>query len=63
MITQQHGDFGRAGIVVQPGETAAVNTAGDNGGKITVNGWGFRPAGGNGEGRADPAPVVRRPDN
>jgi RHS repeat-associated protein len=69
VIAQQHGEWGHAGIVVEPGQTASVNTAGDNGGKITVNEWGFRTgpvvngAGPNGESKTDPAPVVRHPIN
>ena len=35
VIAQEHGDFGHAGIVAAPGQTASVNTAGDNGGKIS----------------------------
>jgi RHS repeat-associated protein len=62
VIAQQHGAYGHAGIVVEPGQTASVNTAGDNGGKITVNDWGFRSTGQNGESKTDPAPVVRRPE-
>ena len=67
VIAQAHGDWGHAGIVVAPGQTASVNTAGDNGGKITVNDWGFRVGpvvnneGPNGEGPMDRAPVVRHP--
>lgn len=67
VIAQAHGVYGHAGIVVAPGETASANTAGDNGGKITVNEWGFRTGpivngmGPNGESATDPAPVVRTP--
>jgi RHS repeat-associated protein len=59
VIAQAHGDFGHSGIVVAPGQTASVNTAGTYGGQITQNDWGFRPAGQNGESKTDPAPVVR----
>jgi hypothetical protein len=64
VIAQAHGDtYGHSGIVVAPGETASVNTYGDYGGKITVNEWGFRPAGQNGESPTDPAPIVRHPED
>ncbi len=59
VIAQAHGDFGHSGIVVAPGQTASVNTAGSYGGQITQNDWGFRPAGQNGESNTDSAPVVR----
>jgi len=62
VIAQQHGDvYGHTGIVVGPGETASANATGSYGGQITVNSWGFRPAGQNGESGSDPAPVVRTP--
>jgi RHS repeat-associated protein len=62
VIAQQHGDvYGHTGIVVGPGQTSSANATGSYGGQITVNDWGFRPAGGNGESGRDPAPVVRTP--
>lgn len=62
VIAQQHGDvYGHTGIVVGPGQTSSANATGNYGGQITVNDWGFRPAGGNGESGRDPAPVVRTP--
>jgi RHS repeat-associated protein len=62
VIAQQHGDvYGHTGIVVGPGQTASANATGSYDGQITVNNWGFRPAGGNGESGSDPAPVVRTP--
>jgi RHS repeat-associated protein len=60
VISQEHGDtYGHTGIVVGPGQTASSNF--NEGGTITVNDWGFRPAGQNGESSSDPAPVVRTP--
>ena len=60
VIAQEHGDtYGHTGIVVGPGQTASANF--NEGGTITVNDWGFRPAGQNGESSSDPAPVVRTP--
>jgi len=62
VIAQEHGDtYGHTGIVVGPGQTASANATGSYGGQITVNNWGFRPAGQNGESGSDPAPVVRTP--
>ncbi len=60
VIAQEHGDtYGHTGIVVGAGQTASANF--NEGGTITVNDWGFRPAGQNGESSSDPAPVVRTP--
>ena len=71
MIAQDHGrnaagtgDDAHAGIVVAPGKTASANA--NEGGKVTVNDWGFRSptaAQNNGErnGAASPPPVVRHP--
>jgi len=55
----QHGSWGHVGIVVGPGRTASVNSTTNPPGLVTVNSWGFRPTGQNGEGPHDPAPVVR----
>lgn len=60
VIAQAHGAWGHSGIVVAPGQTASVNSTTHPAGIVTVNSWGFRPRGQNGEGRNDPAPVVRR---
>ena len=64
VIAQQHGNWGHAGVVVMgPGgtlQTISVNSTTSPAGVVTMNGWGFRPAGQNGEGLNDPAPVVRQ---
>jgi RHS repeat-associated protein len=77
VIAQDHGpnpktgnEEGHVGIVVslphdgQPGQTASANA--NEGGKVTVNDWGFRnpnanPNNGERHGASSPAPVVRRP--
>jgi RHS repeat-associated protein len=77
VIAQDHGanpksgnEEGHAGIVVavphdgQPGQTASANA--NQGGKVTVNDWGFRsptanPNNGERNGAASPPPVVRHP--
>jgi hypothetical protein len=41
---------GHVGIVVSPGWTASANARTTPAGIITVNNWGFRPAGANDEG-------------
>ena len=63
VIAQQHnalGPYGHSGIVAltKPDKTASVNTAGQPG-VLSINAWGFRPKGQNGESATDPAPVVR----
>jgi hypothetical protein len=61
---------GHVGIVVavphdgQPGQTASANA--NQGGKVTINDWGFRsptanPNNGERNGAASPPPVARRP--
>jgi RHS repeat-associated protein len=60
VIAQEHGStWGHVGIVVGPGQTVSANTAVRPAGLVTLNNWGFRPAGQNGDGPHDPAPVVR----
>jgi RHS repeat-associated protein len=77
VIAQDHGpnpktgnEEGHVGIVVslphdgQPGQTASANA--NEGGKVTVNNWGFRsptanPNNGERNGASSPAPVVRHP--
>ena len=59
VIAQAHGSWGHVGIVVAPGLTASVNSTTNPAGIVTINNWGFRSTGGNGEGPKDPAPVVR----
>ena len=62
VIAQEHGDtWGHSGIVVGPGQTVSANAI--EGGTVTQNDWGFRPAGQNGESSKDPAPVVRHPED
>jgi len=77
VIAQDHGanptsgnEEGHVGIVVslphdgQPGQTASANA--NEGGKVTINDWGFRsptanPNNGERSGASSPAPVVRHP--
>ncbi|MGC2741861.1 MAG: RHS repeat-associated core domain-containing protein [Candidatus Angelobacter sp.] len=77
VIAQDHGpnpntgnEEGHVGIVVslphdgQPGQTASANA--NEGGKVTVNDWGFRsptanPNNGERNGASSPAPIVRHP--
>jgi RHS repeat-associated protein len=77
VIAQDHGanpksgnEEGHVGIVVslphdgQPGQTASANA--NQGGKVTINDWGFRsptanPNNGERHGADSPAPVVRHP--
>lgn len=68
VIAQEHGDYGHAGIVVLDDKghlrTASANAVSPYDGQITVNDWGFRPAGQNGEtSPTNPPPVVRHPED
>jgi hypothetical protein len=49
---------GHVGIYVGNGMTASANAY--QGGRITVNDWGFRGTGQNGEHPGDAGPVVRK---
>jgi hypothetical protein len=60
VIAQQHGEWGHVGIVVGGSLTASVNSTTQPAGIITINDWGFRPRGENGESENDPAPKIRR---
>jgi RHS repeat-associated protein len=60
IIAQQHGKWGHSGIVVGGSLTASVNSTTQPAGIITINNWGFRPKGENGESEKDPEPKVRR---
>ena len=56
-VGHTHDAEGHVGIVVSPGWTASANAKTTPAGIITVNNWGFRPAGANDEGGS--AVVVR----
>lgn len=60
VIAMAHHDDrdGHVGIYVGNGMTASANA--NFGGKITVNNWGFRGPGQNGEHPGDAGPVVRK---
>lgn len=51
---------GHTGIVVGRDATVSANSTTVPPGVVTINAWGFRPAGGNGEGPNGAAPVVRQ---